>query len=502
MRSKPEIGILLVASLMRLASAQTPQAATDEFLLGTAGSNIPESPDVAATGSGFVTAWEEANDALSSITIVGRRLSSSGAFQGETFRVESDPSQSVTRAAIAAQSGGRFAVSYENSSESSEIRSRIFLPDARAIQLAAGLNTQTTGQQMISDIAALPSGGWVVTWADTNSGAQRVVARLLDPDGTPSGAEIPVSTNASFNGVNVRVATSAAGPFAVTWSSDGDDGDRGGVMARVFSATGSPLTAEFVVNDFTAGDQGGAIVEALKDGSFVAAWSGPNAEGSTGISMQRFTTAGAHIGSQAVVSDSTSTAQIQPRIAALDDSGWIIVWGSFGSDGSGFGIVGRRFDENGSPLGEEFAVNQITEGSQDIGGVAALGNALLVVWTSNDGGSQADEIVVGRLFSLPSTASQPQPDTAPPVVKVRGGKRLSTTKSRTVVQGTAIDDSALASVLVSVNGSTFKPAKGAASWKATVSLKKGINIVRIKAVDTSGKASAPAVVSITRKPGR
>lgn len=492
MRARLGLWMILGISMLRLALAQTPQASTDEFVLGTAGSRFAEDPDIAATAAGFVTAWLEDDPTSTVKTIVGRRFNAEGTFEGDVFRVNADSSDSLTRAAIAARSDGRFAVSFENFGETSEIRARVFQPNARPLQLAAGLNTQTTLQQLVSDVAALSSGGWVVAWGDANT-ANRVVARLLDADGAISGAEIPVSTSVDFDGINVCVAASATGPFSVTWSSDGDDGNGIGIMARVFSATGSPLTAEFVVNDFTTGNQGGANVEALKDGTFLVVWSGPNAEGSHGISMQRFTATGARVGSQTVVSDSTSLSQIQPRVAALDDGGWMIVWEGFGLDDDAFGLVGRRFDKNGNAVGEQFAVNQITVGSQHLGGVAVLGNVFCVAWESDDGGFAADGVVVGRLFSLPSA------DTAPPFAKIKGDKRLVTSGTRAVVQGTANDESSLAAVLVSVNGSAFKRAMGVASWKVNVSLKKGANIIRVKAVDASGNESAPVVVRVERR---
>lgn len=492
MRARLGVWIMIEISMLRLALAQTPQALTDEFVLGTAGSRLAEEPVIAATAAGFVTAWLELDPTSTAFTIVGRRFNAEGTFEGDVFRVNADSSDSLRRAAIAARSDGRFAVSFENFDEPSEIRARVFQPNARPLQLAAGLNTQTTLTQMVSDVAALSSGGWVVAWGDANT-ANRVVARLLDADGTITGAEIPVSTSVDFNGVNVCVAASATGPFSVMWDSDGNDGNGTGIMARVFSATGSPLTAEFVVNDFTTGNQGGANVEALKDGTFLAAWSGPNAEGPQGISMQRFTASGARVGSQTVVSDSTSQNQFQPHVAALDDGGWMIVWEGFDLDDNQFGIVAKRFDKNGSAVGEQFAVNQITVGNQFLGGVAVLGNVFCVAWESSDGGSTADQVVVGRLFSLPPS------DTAPPFAKIKGEKRLVTSGIRAVVQGTANDESSLAAVLVSVNGGAFKRAMGAASWKVNVSLKMGTNIIRVKALDASGNESAPVVVRVERR---
>src|SRR5262245_36609456 len=49
------------------------------------------------------------------------------------------------------------------------------------------------------------------------------------------------------------------------------------------------------------------------------------------------------------------------NLVAADASGnFVVVWNSNGQDGSGYGILGQRYDSVGSALGTEFRVNSFT----------------------------------------------------------------------------------------------------------------------------------------------
>jgi hypothetical protein len=49
----------------------------------------------------------------------------------------------------------------------------------------------------------------------------------------------------------------------------------------------------------------------------------------------------------------------------MDQGGdFIVVWSSYGQDGSSNGVFGQLFDPNCSPLGEEFQINTTSSGNQ------------------------------------------------------------------------------------------------------------------------------------------
>ena len=89
-----------------------------------------------------------------------------------------------------------------------------------------------------------------------------------------------------------------------------------------------------------------------------------------------------------------------PRVANLGpDSNFVVVWTAVGFDGSEFGVVGRIFDEDGTPLGGDFGINASTTGFQSVSEVDsnAAGN-FVVTWTENVVGSDVGFEVRARRF--------------------------------------------------------------------------------------------------------
>lgn len=95
------------------------------------------------------------------------------------------------------------------------------------------------------------------------------------------------------------------------------------------------------------------------------------------------------------VNTTTTGKQEQPAVAALAGGGFVVVWTSDGQDGSGLGVYGQRFDDNGSRVGPEFQVNLTTLDHQFQPSVTALaGGGFFVAWTHYS----PDADVHGRFF--------------------------------------------------------------------------------------------------------
>ena len=163
-----------------------------------------------------------------------------------------------------------------------------------------------------------------------------------------------------------RVAADPTGNFVVVWQSGQyfgatQDGDGAGVFAQRYAPGGVPLGGEFQVNTTIAGNQQAPAIAVQPDGSFVIVWQDGGYSGST-IRGQRFDALGLPVGSEFPASTVPSASPSSPGVAAVSD-GFVVVWQSYG-DGSGTGVVGRRFDGTGMPLGGEFQVNTFTAGYQ------------------------------------------------------------------------------------------------------------------------------------------
>ena len=75
----------------------------------------------------------------------------------------------------------------------------------------------------------------------------------------------------------------------------------------------------------------------------------------------------------------TASSQQDPSAAVLSDGGFVIVWESFGQNGTDFGVFGQRFDASGKPVGGEFPVNTLVPGGRLDPAVAGLSDGGFVV---------------------------------------------------------------------------------------------------------------------------
>jgi len=222
------------------------------------------------------------------------------------------------------------------------------------------INTYTTGPQRVSNVASDPSGNFLVVWnSDNQDGSGRgVFAQRFGPSGVPLGPELLVNTYTTFNQINPDVAADGAGNFIVVWSGSGPGGVFG-VFGQRFGSSGAPAGAEFRVS--TAGVTPFQVYPAVAAGlagNFVVAWRTSFTTGSGyDVAAQRFDSAGAPLGSQFRVNSFTLNAQALPAVAADASGNFIVVWQSEAQDGSLSGIYGQRYAASGVALGPEFRVN-------------------------------------------------------------------------------------------------------------------------------------------------
>lgn len=98
---------------------------------------------------------------------------------------------------------------------------------------------------------------------------------------------------------------------------------------------------------------------------------------------------GAHAGGVFTVNTTTAGDRRAPDIATDSAGNYVIVWQ--GPDGDGLGIFGRRFAADGTPLGQEFAVNTTTAGNQEAANVAidASGRFAISYTSTSSNGSRS-----------------------------------------------------------------------------------------------------------------
>jgi hypothetical protein len=192
----------------------------------------------------------------------------------------------------------------------------------------------------------------------------------------------------------------AAGRFVVVWESHPLGALAYEVYARVFDASGQPLGPAFSVNTYTPNRQLQPAVAMDADGDFVVVWSSYGQDGSDyGVYAQRFDANGVRRGSEFRVNNTTTHVQRHANVACDADGDFVITWESDSFDADGRGVAARIYNSDGQPRGNEFQVNVTTAFDQKGPEVAMNGSGdFVIVWSSTlqDGSSIG---VYGRKFT-------------------------------------------------------------------------------------------------------
>ena len=249
----------------------------------------------------------------------------------------------------------------------------------------------TIGGNLATDIAFVSSTEFRATTPTGNRGAQDVV--VVNSDGQKAqlvsgftysmgrlGEEFQVNSDSAYDQTYPSIGMDADGNFVIAWHTwKGSDID---VYARRYASDGTPQGREFMVNTHTPGSQHRPSVGMDAKGNFVIAWGSYGQDGSWwGVYAQRYSADGTPVGIEFQVNTYTQDSQSDPFVAMDAIGNFIIVWHSEGQDGSGLGIYAQQYAADGTPLGTEFQVNTYTQEHQGFPSVAmnTTGN-FIIVW--------------------------------------------------------------------------------------------------------------------------
>jgi Ca2+-binding RTX toxin-like protein len=269
------------------------------------------------------------------------------------------------------------------------------------------VNAQTASDQLQSDVAVLPGGGYVIVWTDASTfggdpNGTAVVGQRFDEQGNKAGGEFLVNGTLAGNQSSPTVAALASGRFVVTWtdsSATGGDTSSFAVRAQLFEANGTPVGGEFLVNTVTSGNQSTSSVAALASGGFAISWSDGSALGNDtsgfGIKAQLFDSSGAKVGGEISVNSTTAGSQNNSSIAGLASGGFAIAWISAGN-----ATMLQLFDPTGARVGSEVQANGVNGLNFSRANIVALADGLVVTWMRQNSDFVSGTDVVGQRFDL------------------------------------------------------------------------------------------------------
>ena len=219
----------------------------------------------------------------------------------------------------------------------------------------------------------------------------------LDPSASaPSGAtqvfERRVNTYTQDRQQDPSLATDRGGKLLAVWSSRRQEGGTFGIFAQYLDPLGRPLGSEIHVNQIEAGHQTDPAAAFAADGSAWIVWSSIGPNGISGIRARRFAPAPADglpqrlepAGHEFAVGEPRWGDQLAPTVEANPAGGVLVGW--IHTTPEGDRAVGRRFTEEGAPLGAELLLGSALPGESERQVVLAslAGRSFAVAWAAVD----------------------------------------------------------------------------------------------------------------------
>jgi len=236
------------------------------------------SPSVAMLPSGgFVAAWAALMGPYGPSYIFSQIFDAAGHAVGQqSFVANGGINPSVQTVSM---TNGRYAVLWEQ--DNYALHTQIFNSDGTAATSDILIDTSSSYYPPTeAKIVGLSNGGFALIWEENRSSGGYVSlgplhAQAFDALGHPTSADVIVDARGPAQVASTDIAALPSGDFVVVWASF----DQGAtstldteISARVFAPSGAEVGSEQIVNTTIAGTQIQPSVAALDNGGFVVSW--------------------------------------------------------------------------------------------------------------------------------------------------------------------------------------------------------------------------------------
>ena len=372
---------------------QDGQISVDRYLETRVNTNVignQSDPSVLSTlDGGYLVVWNSSNQDGSARGIYAQKFDSHGSSVGTEKLVNTTTIGDQYGRAVTSLPDGGYLIGWQSASQDGsgyDIYLQRFSGDGSPVGAEVRINSSTNGNQIFPSVASFSDGGYVVVWqSDVQDGSGwGIYSQRYDSGGVPVGPEYRVNTTTADYQFDPLVTVLSSDSYVVTWNSYGQDGSGSGVYKQQFTSAGVPIGGEIRVNTETFDNQYERAITALADGGYLITWFSVGQDGSgAGVYAQRFDSTGAKSGVETLINTTTLNDQYAYGVTGLPDGGFVVVWYSYGQDGSGAGVYMQRFNALGSQVGGEARVNDTSIMDQLYPAVSALSDGgFVVTWMS------------------------------------------------------------------------------------------------------------------------
>ena len=236
-------------------------------------------------------------------------------------------------------------------------------------------------EQISPAIAMNDSGNIVITWEDNRNGNWDIYAQRLTRSGSMVGSNFNVNDD---GGTTSQIASSIAidgsGNMVITW----EDSRNGNIdiYTQRYDSIGNSLGNNFIVND-DAGNtsQIAPAIAMVENSNMVVTWEDVR-NGNTDIYAQFYDGNGNSLGNNFKVNDDDgSTSKNSPTIDMDKNGNIVITWEDSRNGNSN--IYAQRFSSNGAALGSNFMVTNTSNVNQLHPKVKLWNNRIYTTWQDN-----------------------------------------------------------------------------------------------------------------------
>ena len=265
---------------------------------------------------------------------------------------------------IARLSGGGWVVVYQstNDGSGSGIAMQRFIAAGDLLGSVTQVNTTTTNSQTLPSATGLAGGGYVVAWQSyapnpsTGSYEHAIMYQRYDAAGNKVGGEVRGPAGASSVS-EVKLAGTSSGGFAMTWNES--NGTTTTLWVRLHDGAGGSVGSPVSIATFATGyytSTTGPELVALEGGGYVSVWQQVTGNGSS-IFQQRISATGEKIGAAVQVDTGSPLYSYnrEPAVAALEDGSYVVAW-TQGTTLVEKGLLLQRYASDGTKLGNAYAI--------------------------------------------------------------------------------------------------------------------------------------------------
>lgn len=325
------------------------QSMSPEIQLNIYTEDDQQDPDISAAADGgvFTAVWTSQGQDGDAAGVFGINFGESGPI-GDEFQVNSNESASQANPAIKAHPGGGVVIVWESQLQDGDetgVFGTVLEASGQPVAAEFQANSHSAGKQRTPDVAATSTDKLVVVWNGAGETSDNAIhGRLFDTQANPVAEQFQVSSGEAAIEHRASVDALKGGGFVVVWSTAMPNGVRG----RLYGEDGVPLGPEFLLTSQPKSDL--AVVAGLTEAGFVTAWAGKGPEDADGIHAQVFSAAGEPAGTLLHVNTYSNGPQLNVAISTTA-GGFVAAWQSFGQNPDGStGVFVQRFDSAGQKM--------------------------------------------------------------------------------------------------------------------------------------------------------